>query len=272
MKLEIYCKTINYYSLLDNLNQNIIPLGLGKNIFPKHWLKDCKKKNISYLNNFYGELTGFYWLWKNKICNYKNNIWVGSCQYRRLWLNDLYFHKQKLAFSSLHSNLLSSNNEIFSNTEAILVQPVTFSKQNLIEQFNTVHHTGINLLEICSNFLNKSQKKNFLNYLKKKQLSCFNMFITRPKFFISYCEQLFPWIDKCYEFCMKKGLLKSHNIRLPAFLAERFTSFWFTENLKVKYLSHARLGKFFLSNNLNKFFNPIRLPLTFRIYPTLYKY
>jgi hypothetical protein len=272
MKLEIYCKTINYYNLLDNLPKYIIPLGLGKNIFPKHWLKDSRQKNISHLNNYYGELTGLYWLWKNKILNYKKNSWIGSCQYRRLWLNKLYFDKQKFSVSSLYSNLLTSDNKIFSNSEAILVQPVLLTRQNLSEQFNTVHKTGMNLIKICSDFLNRNEKKNFLNYLNKNQLSCFNMFITKPKFFNSYCEELFPWIDKCFKFCKKNGLLKSYNIRLPAFLAERFTSYWFTQNLNVKYLSHARIGNVMLSNDLNRFFNITKFPLTFRMYPTLYKY
>ena len=74
------------------------------------------------------------------------------------------------------------------------------------------------------------------------------------------------------EFVKKNGLLKSYNIRLPAFLAERFTSYWFTQNLNIKYLSHARIGEVMLSNNLNRFFNIIKFPLTFRMYPTLYKY
>lgn len=272
MKLEIYCKTVNHYDLLDALPEYIIPLGLGKNSFPQNWLSDSSQKNISHLNNYYGELTGLYWLWKNKTLNNEKNYWIGSCQYRRLWLNKLYFNKQKLSVSSLYSNLLKSDNKIFSNTEAVLVQPVFLTKQNLIEQFNTVHKTGMSLLEICSNFLNKNNKKSFLNYLNKNQLSCFNMFITKPKFFNNYCEELFPWIDKCYKFCKKNKLLKSYNIRLPAFLAERFTSYWFTHNLNVKYLSHARIGKVMLSNNLNKFFTTIKIPLTFRMYPTLYKY
>jgi hypothetical protein len=98
------------------------------------------------------------------------------------------------------------------------------------------------------------------------------MFITKTKFFNNYCDALFPWLDKCYKFCKKNGLLKSYNIRLPAFLAERFTSYWFTQNLNIKYLSHARIGEVMLSNNLNRFFNIIKFPLTFRMYPTLYKY
>jgi hypothetical protein len=32
------------------------------------------------------------------------------------------------------------------------------------------------------------------------------------------------------------------------------------------------LGQFLLSNNINKFINPIKIPFTFRMYPTLHDY
>jgi hypothetical protein len=55
-------------------------------------------------------------------------------------------------------------------------------------------------------------------------------------------------------------------------MVERFTSFWFEKYTKANYLSFARLGDFYLSNRLNKFINPLKLPLTFRMYPTIHKY
>ena len=98
------------------------------------------------------------------------------------------------------------------------------------------------------------------------------MFITKVKYFREYCEVLFPWLDKCFKYCEDKNLCTKYNIRLPAFLAERFTSFWFSQKVKKVHFSYARLGSFFLSNNINKTLNPIKIPLTFRMYPTLHKY
>ena len=98
------------------------------------------------------------------------------------------------------------------------------------------------------------------------------MFITRVELFEKYCEKIFPWLEKCLEFCIKKNLCENYNMRLPAFLAERFTSFWFAQLERKRTLSYARLGNFFLSNNVNRFINPIKLPLTFRMYPTIHRY
>ena len=48
-------------------------------------------------------------------------------------------------------------------------------------------------------------------------------------------------------------------MRLPVFMVERFTSFWFEKHTDVKYLSFARLGNFFLSEKINKLINPLRI-------------
>ena len=73
-------------------------------------------------------------------------------------------------------------------------------------------------------------------------------------------------------YCNKNNLFNDKNIRLTIFLTERYTSYWFSKNVNTKYLSFARLGKILLSNNINKFINPIKIPFTFRMYPTLHDY
>ena len=98
------------------------------------------------------------------------------------------------------------------------------------------------------------------------------MFITKVEIFEKYCEQIFPWLEKCLNYCIKKNLCQEYNKRLPAFLAERFTSYWFSQFKKRHVLSYARLGKTFLSNSLNTYVKPIKFPLTFRMYPTLHRY
>jgi len=259
---------IDYFSVLDKLPPYIKPLGLGNNIFPQHWLTDKTGENISNLNSYYGEATGFYWIWKNKLLN--DNDWVGSCQYRRLWLNNLYSKKQKKSSKNLYSNLLNPNNEIFLNCDAVQLQPTILQNDTVLEQFKNVY--GKNIIEDCINFLEKKDKENFKNYLNGNSLSICNMFITKSYIFKKYCESLFPWLSKCYEYCKINNLFNDSNSRLPIFLAERYTSYWFSQKTNVKYLSFARLGNFMLSNNVNKFINPLKIPFTFRMYPTLHDY
>ena len=91
-------------------------------------------------------------------------------------------------------------------------------------------------------------------------------------FVFRYCENLFPWLEKCFDYCLSNNLCKDYSTFLPAYLSERYTSYWFSQNTKSRYLSYARLGKFMLSNNINKFINPIKIPFTLRMYPTIHKY
>jgi len=48
-------------------------LGLGAADFPNNWLDEKTEKNIMHLNKYYGELSGFYWIWKNKINMFNEN-------------------------------------------------------------------------------------------------------------------------------------------------------------------------------------------------------
>ena len=99
-----------------------------------------------------------------------------------------------------------------------------------------------------------------------------NLFITKVYLLEKYCEDVFPWLKKCFDYCKSNNFTKDYNIRLPSFLSERYCSYWFSKLEKKKCLSYARLGKFMLSNNINKFINPTKIPLTFRMYPTLHDY
>ena len=270
-KLIIYCTSINYYKILDKLPKYIQPLGLGYNKFPLNWLNDSNEINISYLNKYYGEMTGIYWIWKNKLRNFSDKDWIGNCHYRKWWLNGLYTKKNKFTFSSLYSKLLTINNGIFKESEAVQVQPTILNKETLREQFENVHGKN-HVISECIKLLDLKNRNKFKEYLNQNKFSQLNMFITRKRFFNRYCEEIFPWLDKCLTFLLNNKLCTGYNLRLPAFLAERFTSYWFYTNTKVNYLSYGRIGKFMLSNKVNSLFNPAKLPFTFRMYPTIHDY
>ena len=270
LNLKIYCTSIKYFNILDKLPAYIKPLGLGNYNYPEHWNTEKKGENIAHLNEYYGELTGLYWIWKNKLKDLKDTDWIGNCHYRKLWLNNFYDVKQKLSFKSLYSQLLKPENKIFLECDAIQVQPVFLKKETVYQQFDKVHKKDI--LKNCINFLKNDERENFIKYLNGNELCGLNMFITKVYLFKKYCESLFPWLELCLDYCIRNDLCKDYNTRLPAFLAERYTSYWFSTHGEKKYLSYARLGKVMLSNNINKIINPTKIPFTFRMYPTIHDY
>ena len=268
--LNLYCLSLKYYNLIDKLPSYIKPLGLGNEEYPEHWLAEKNGQNIVNLNKYYGQYSGIYWIWKNQLKGMADDDWIGTCEYRKLWLNGLYNKKQKFSISSLYSNLLKTDNEIFSSCDAILVQPIFFKNETIYQQFNKVHK--VNILEDCINFLENNERKMFRKYLQGNKLSVPPLFITKVNLFKKFCEVAFPLLEKYYDYCMKNNLCYDYNLRLPAYLIERYASYWFEENYKTEYLSHARMGKFMISNKVNKYINPIKMPFTLRMYPTIHDY
>ena len=161
--LDIYCTTIRYFSVIDKLPSYIKPLGLGNVAYPENWLTEKEGNNISALNKHYGETSGLYWIWKNKLKGLNDNDWIGTCHYRKLWLNNLYDKKQKLSVDSLYSNLLKPNNKIFMDCDVIQVQPIFLKNETIFEQFDKVHKN--NVLENCINFQGTGEREKFKEHL-----------------------------------------------------------------------------------------------------------
>ena len=269
-KIKIYSTTIKYYKVMDNLPSFIKPLGLGDFQYPSHWYDEKNGENISHLNKFYAEFTGLYWILKNQLKEFEDNDLIGNCHNRVLWLNNFSKKKVKFTKSSLYNKLLKPSDDILFSNDAIQVQPITFKKKNLFIDFEEVHKCDA--LKISLELLDKNIAIDFEKHLKGHEIFPHNMFITKKIFFEEYCETIFPWLDKCFKYCQEKNLCNGYNARLPAFLAERFTSYWFSKFKNRAVLSYARLGKFHLSNKVNYFINSIKLPFTYCQYPTIHDY
>ena len=61
-----------------------------------------------------------------------------------------------------------------------------------------------------------------------------NMFICKTRILKKYYETIFPWLLKCEEIFGFNDLNGYGLQRIYGFLAERFLSYWFNKNFKVK--------------------------------------
>ena len=263
--LSIYCLTSKKYNLFKYLPSNIIPLGLGDNQFPENFLNEKLGNTIVEHNKNLAEMTGIYWVYKNQINDFKNKDFIGFCHYRRFWLNDLYQQNHKIN-SDLNSKLLMDNLKL-RNSETILAQPTKLKRETILDHF--VNNHGDKMIYEAIKILDDKNTKDFRNYLNNREFSCCNMFITKPKIFLEYCEFIFPYLFKILKYCNDNKLCIGKNTKLPAYFIERFTSYWFHKNSKISYLSYAQLNNFFISDSLNRFINPLKIPRTFLFYPTI---
>lgn len=83
MKLTIY--TLTHIKFEEPTDPTYVPLQVGSALGTDlGYLRDDAGENISRLNGYYSELTGFYWIWKND----RESDYIGTCHYRRYLIND----------------------------------------------------------------------------------------------------------------------------------------------------------------------------------------
>ena len=257
--ISIFCLTLNPEHEEKIRMLSYIPVGLGDKNFSKECLSDKSKDNISNKNPYYGEYTFHYWVWKNYLQNIKTE-WVGFCQYRKFFVKDKSFSDFK-NFNDLKNSVLQDVSIDLQNYDCILgtkfsVEDFKISKiiknhlfeflinpsklinkksRNLKFHFDLFH--GKENLDTAINLLGEENKKDFSLFMNSQtSFNPHNMFICRVEILKNYYEEVFPWLEKCEK---KFGFdnLNGYGLkRIYGFLAERFLSYWFNKNYRVKEL------------------------------------
>lgn len=271
---SMFCLSL-YPDHLNNLKKiNYIPVGLGANNFNNEWIGDRKGENISNKNKYYGEYTFHYWFWKNMIDNISNKDWIGFCAYRRYWANNNNLKSEELTKIINNDNfkdyVLRDIKEDWSNFETILVEKTQFGKvkiskiiknggiSSILRNFNSfiknkttvkfhfdIFH-GSGKIDKAIDLLEKKERDDFRIFLANEYFNKENMFICRSKkLIIEYYKSVFPWLQRC-ENLFGFNLSAWHEIRIYAFLAERYLSYWFN-----KYTITKEWPIFFYDTNKN---------------------
>ena len=256
--LQIFCLTLNplHKNIIDKLGYTSV--GLGNNFFSKEWLSDKTGKNIAEKNQYYGEYTFHYWLWKNNKVNFDG--WVGFCQYRKFWKKNLDNYSDN--FKSFNNILLKEMPNDLTDYESVIgenffvnqfrfskfikhnfktmaLNPSLFfnkNKRTIKFHFDMMHGKGnldkaIQVLDVK----NKNDFKDFVN--SEVSFNPHNMFICKNKeILFSYYESLFPWLYNCEKIFGFKDLKGFGLQRIYGFLAERYMSYWFKRYTKYKIL------------------------------------
>jgi len=273
--ISMFCLSLHPEHLNNLKKINYIPVGLGSNNFSSEWLRDNTKINISHKNKYYGEYSFHYWFWKNMIDDINEKEWIGFCAYRRYWSNSNNLTTQQL------NKIINKNNfqefvfknipEFWNDYETILTEPIPFDKIKLSKviknggiysiiknlslffgesttikyHFDVFH--GVGNIEKAINLLENKEKYEFTEFLNKNSFNRENMFICRSKKLIKeYYKSVFTWLSKCEE-VFGFNLNSWNEVRIYAFLAERYLSYWFNRNSKVK-----EWPFFFFDTNKNK--------------------
>jgi len=253
--LNMFCITLdpNHYQFIKKLGYT--PVGLGEKFFDNKWFTDKSGINISKKNKNYAECSYHYWLWKNYI-DKLDDKWIGFCGYRKFWsLNNL--KNENINFKNINSKVLTDIPAEFESYDSILAEPMFVNqfrgmkflkkgmkiflrkpflffdpkKRNLKFHFDLLHGEGI--LNDAIDLLDQKNKEDFRKFVNTE--TSFNpwmMFICKSKEKLkNYYEDLFPWLEKC-EKLFEPDKLRGYEVRVCAFLAERFMPYWFQKNTK----------------------------------------
>ena len=260
--LSMFCLSL-YPKHLNNLKIiNYIPVGLGVNDFSNSWLRDNTKKNISNKNRYYGEYTFHYWFWKNMIDNMPDDNWIGFCAYRRYWANTNHLRSDELSKiinnRNFKNHVLQEIKKDWFNYETVLVEKIPFGKikfskiiknggiQSILKNFRSfiksettikfhfdIFH-GNGKINKAIDLLEKKERDDFRIFINNQSFNKENMFICRSKKIIKeYYKSVFAWLQKC-EDVFGFNLKAWHEVRIYAFLAERYLSYWFNKYTTVK--------------------------------------
>ena len=255
--LIMYCLSMEPKHLDLIKSFNYIPVGLGKNIFSEDWVTDNNGNNISHKNKYYGEYTFHYNLWKNGLNKIENN-WVGFCQYRKFWTIEN--KKNPKSINELNSLLLKKIPKEYEKFDVILgteeyvnkmkimkflkrgfklivknpLYLLNKNKRNIKFHFDMWH--GQKYLSESIKLLDNENRIDFENFVNENvSFNPHNMFICKSKDLLKkYYSAIFPWLKKCEDLFGFENLSGYGQTRIYGFLAERFMSYWFQKNAKVK--------------------------------------
>lgn len=211
--------------------------------------------NISHKNHIYSELTGWYWIWKNKKHDY-----VGTSHYRRFFTiehpsllrkaGNLFFliaGQKSKRHGLLHVNshnkwsdkLLSSEQaeSLLKDFDAVLPVRKKFH-YSVYEQYKRRHkEVDIIITRKVIEELQPDYLESFDKTFSSNQMYPFNMFLLPWKLFDEYMAWLFMILFEL-EKRSDIDLNDKYQKRVCAFMAERLQTVWFNHNnLKIKELN-----------------------------------
>ena len=250
--LEMFCLAIDN-SVLEKINSlNYTPVGLGERKYSAKCLRDNTGENISYKNEYYGEYTFHYWLWKNNLINIPDEKWIGFCAYRRFWAQrkntktlikkNNFLHKipkewegyEAILGQNIYIDNWSFMKLVKHGWRSILLNPKFLIKKyrNIKFHFDSFH--GFGNIDLAIGQLDRGDRDAFRSFVLER--NCYNrssMFLCKSKVLMNnYYETLFPWMSRCekiFGFNNNTYGLK----RIYGFLIERFQSYWFSRYTKA---------------------------------------
>lgn len=205
-----------------------IPLQVGRATHDDYgYLGDDTGDNISIKNQYYSELTGLYWIWKN----YTGADYLGLCHYRRFFLNE----NAKLMTERDYMDILSRYNVIVSESrQGAYDYRTIYSRSHDIRNLDM---TGKIIKEKYPDYYT-----TFLEVIADNRCYVGNLFVAPKELFHAYCEWLFT-IFFALEERIDVSNYDDYHKRVFGFLSEQLLIVWIKHNHLSYYEAHFGLSQ-----------------------------
>lgn len=222
-----------------------LPISNGARNFEyeKEILRDDTGINISEKNSHYGELTQHYWVWKNFMpCS--NAEYIGFCHYRRF----LDFNLSQIPQQPFHEIFIADFPNMFAKyTEEniidcigdadVLLSNKFVADMDMYQQYLMWHpEKDLKLaLEVLNELYPEYDNAAKKVLSSKEMYICLN-FVMKKELVNDFFEWMFNILTVLEKRSNWEEYTDYFNIRMPAYLAERFFNIWLEHNIQTKNL------------------------------------
>ncbi|MCI1217120.1 DUF4422 domain-containing protein [Bifidobacterium crudilactis] len=204
-----------------------VPIHVGAELHPDvlpEMLGDDTGDNISDRNGYYSELTGLYWLWKNRQSEYK-----GLTHYRRHFATgsiSRIFNRDR--FDSIVGQ--SEVMDLLAERDIIVARKRSYYIESVYSHYAHTFHAE--QFDVCRDVLS-DMRPAYLpawdHLMEAKSAHIFNMFIMSSSKFDAYCDYMFPVLFEL-EHRLDPGKYDSFNARYIGRVSERLLDPWLETN------------------------------------------
>ena len=183
-------------------------------------LVDSTGENISYKNGDYSELTGLYWMWKNRI-RQQDGKYYGLAHYRR-FLELLEDDQRRLAAN---------------NIDVVLPYPMPYEPDIEAHHLRYLTNQEWNGVLQALRELEPEYVEAFSNILSQEYLYNYNIVLAKGKVLDEYCRWLFPLLFRIEEINNPDGNKEPN--RYIGYVGETLETLYFMYNKDNLKIAHA---------------------------------
>lgn len=271
MPVKIFCVYHKDYEIFKS--EVIEPIQTGCNFtdLDLGFLKDNTGDNIADKNPHYGELTAWYWVWKNYLVEHPEVEYIGFCHYRRFL--DFQKKENKKSFSTKISPKILmkdfknkyTNQEIYPmiiNYDIILPKKYKMRKsRGTVYKQYIDNHPKIEIDKMIS--IIKQYYPEYItdmeNYLNgNTSYFCLN-FVLKREYFEELVEWVFDLLSKMEPNSNWEQYTEYSNIRTPAYLIERFINVWINYKVRTQGMKVLERKSYTIESSVIRIFPGIKI-------------